>query len=171
MISYSCGLCFLEVIVADTPKDPPGVPPHVNGGQWNLLCIPSSLLGPLPNTHFLFSSVGRAMTHGCYEYFLFAHIVLYLTVVHLLLYRENSVFLGAIILYTSASGYGSLLLFVFLTFLALVFLVISQLIINELGFGSGAVVEWLQKFPSLLPSLKNLGQNRISGDTLHLTPH
>lgn len=55
MISYSCGLCFLEVIVADTLKGPTRVPPHVNGGQWNLLCIPSSLLGPLPQHTLSFS--------------------------------------------------------------------------------------------------------------------
>lgn len=135
------------------------------------ICYASLLvyLAPPPTHTFFFSSVGR-MTHGCCS-----TLLSYCSVLNCCAFAsiqgENSVFLGAIILYTSGLWLWFCYSFVFLTFLALVFLVISQLIINELGFGSGAVVEWLQKFPSLLPSLKNLGQNRISGDTLHLTPH
>lgn len=62
-----------------------------------------------------------------------------------------------------------LLLFCVPDFPCLSILVISQLIINELGFGSGAVAGVAAgSFFSPSFSLKNLRQNRISGDTLHL---
>lgn len=58
-------------------------------------------------------------------------------------------------------GYGFYYSFAFMPFHALVFLITSQLIINELGFGSGAL--WLSACRSFLLSFLHLGLSDRTG--------
>lgn len=103
------------------------------------------------NTHFFFFSVQlEEITHGCYSTLL-SHCSVLNCVVHLLYTGiELCVLWSNHFVYLLVSGYGFCYSFVFMTFLALVFLVTSQLIINELGFGSGAL--WLSGCRSFLLS-------------------
>lgn len=91
-----------------------------------------------------------------------SHIVLYLIVLCtcLSIGIEQCVLWSNRFVYLLVSGCAFCYSFVFMTFLALVFLVTSQLIINELGFGSGAL--WLSGCRSFLLSFLHL---RISDRT------
>jgi len=89
-------------------------------------------------------------------------VVLYLyCVVHLLIgVEEYSLEQSFCILYGLCS-YGFYYSFVFLPFLALVFLIPSQLIINELGSGSGAL--WLSGCQSFTLSFLHLRTSDRTG--------
>ena len=115
----------------------------------NVICYAS--LPVYQYTLFFFFSVQlEEITHGCYSTLL-SHCSVLNCVVHLLYTGiELCVLWSNHFVYLLVSGYGFCYSSVFMTFLALVFLVTSQLIINELGFGSGAL--WLSGCRSFLLS-------------------
>lgn len=118
-------------------------------------------LSPPPIHTFFFSVRLEEITHGCYSTLLSYCSVLN-CVVHLLVYRDRTVcsLEQSFCIPFGLCGCAFCYSFVFMTFLALVFLVTSQLIINELGFGSGAL--WLSGCRSFLLSFLHL---RISDRT------
>lgn len=130
----------MEVIAAGTPQGPMHQLP-LTLMVIGLICHASfPVYQPPINTHF-FPVWLEEIPHGCYNTLLSHCAVFTYFVVHLLAYRGGTAYSleQSFCVLFGLCGYGFYSSFVFMPLHALAFPITSQLIINELGFGSGAL--------------------------------